>query len=131
MLWREDAQQSPTDAAEQALRGGILADEMGLGKSLEVMALILAHPPPGSSLPRVDQSPKTGPIGWDGPDRGPLPCNATLIVSPRSLLDQWIGELRRHSTLKVLHYQGLVAHAEAAAGQHGSLRKKGKREVSL
>jgi E3 ubiquitin-protein ligase SHPRH len=64
--------------------GGILADEMGLGKTLMAISLILLH-----KAPHVCPNP------------------ATLIITPISILYQWIQEIETHCpTLKLLHYKG-------------------------
>ena len=52
-----DAASLATGRVDHPLLGGILADEMGLGKSVEVLALVLAHPAPATFLthpPLVD-----------------------------------------------------------------------------
>ncbi|KAK5654808.1 hypothetical protein OQA88_6844 [Cercophora sp. LCS_1] len=79
------------------LLGGILADEMGLGKTLEVIALIMLHQNPSNEATIFD------PFS----NRNLLSTSATLIVSPSSLLEQWLSELSRHAPgLKVLYYPG-------------------------
>ncbi|KAK0720531.1 SNF2 family N-terminal domain-containing protein [Lasiosphaeris hirsuta] len=84
--------------SHQNIRGGILAEEMGLGKTLEVIALVLLHQRPEASAMVFD--PYTS--------RELLPTSATLIVTPSTLLDQWISELNRHApTLRILYYPGL------------------------
>ena len=91
----------------ERLRGGILAEEMGLGKTLEVIALILLHPRPQSPAMVFDSF-----LGRDL-----LATPATLIVTPSSLLEQWLSELGRHAPhLKVLSYPGLK---KAAKNKHG------------
>lgn len=191
----------PTKIARKP--GGILADEMGLGKSVEVLACILCHPRPPSTLP-TDQdqetrvfdihpvadangtSPGSGIVNGgarkkkarkrkntvrsssvtfasrssfecvcgaseesaDGSDKvqcekcglwqhmdcvkyerelGPYFCphcwvletqtpvtsGATLIVSPSSILSQWVDETELHlraNSLRVFNYPGIYKH---------------------
>lgn len=92
--------------ASQYLRGGIVAEEMGLGKTLEVIALMLLH--------RRSEGPIMIPDPFLG--RELLSTSATLIVTPATLLDQWLSELHRHApTARILHYPGLK---KAPKGPH-------------
>jgi E3 ubiquitin-protein ligase SHPRH len=85
------------------LRGGIIAEEMGLGKTLEVIALMLLH--------RRPEGPSMVHDPWLG--RELLTTSATLIVTPSTLLDQWLSELSRHApAAKVLYYPGLKKAAK-------------------
>lgn len=63
------------EASESEPRGGILADQMGLGKTLTMIANFIN----GNSPRRADGEPRT-----------------TLIIVPRSLLDQWHREMLDH-----------------------------------
>jgi E3 ubiquitin-protein ligase SHPRH len=86
------------------LCGGIIAEEMGLGKTLEVIALMLLHRRP------------EGPIMVYDPflDRELLSTSATLIVTPSTLLEQWLSEISRHApTARVLYYPGLKKAAKS------------------
>ena len=88
----------------QNIGGGILAEEMGLGKTVEVISLILLHQRP------------EGPTMVFDPylNRQLLATSATLIVTPLSLLDQWLSELQKHSpVLNVLYYPGLKKATKA------------------
>jgi E3 ubiquitin-protein ligase SHPRH len=79
---------------------GILAEEMGLGKTVEMIALISLHTRPQNA---------TGKIRSDGLHTS----SATLIITPPSILPQWISELQRHSpTLKVFNYKGIKSYPE-------------------
>jgi len=40
---------SSTPNRPNSVKGGLLADDMGLGKSIQTIALLLSHPPPGTS----------------------------------------------------------------------------------
>jgi E3 ubiquitin-protein ligase SHPRH len=85
------------------IRGGILAEEMGLGKTLETIALITLH-----------RRPQQGPTVFDPYTFTNVhPIGATLIVCPAILVQQWISEVRSHSNLKVVHYEGIGTSLKA------------------
>ncbi|WYZ38946.1 hypothetical protein EsH8_III_000860 [Colletotrichum jinshuiense] len=87
---------APFQEAEQSVKGGILAEEMGLGKTLEVIGLIALHRRPPSEMVIHTR---------EGEEL--LTTGATLIVTPDSLRQQWISEIRRHAPhLRVKYYPG-------------------------
>jgi len=86
------------------VRGGILADEMGLGKTLSVLSLICWHLDAISNF--------TG-AADDG-------LRMTLIISPKSTLQQWQQQIQRHlkpGAVRVSIYHGLKRQ-EAASRWH-------------
>ena len=82
----------PVAPAHTLLRGGILADAPGLGKTAELAALILAHP----FDPAVpDTSANGNTMRERGVEDQVTRVKTTLVVVTDSILEQWIGELRR------------------------------------
>ncbi|KAF2112416.1 SNF2 family N-terminal domain-containing protein [Lophiotrema nucula] len=86
--------------SSRTLRGGILAEEMGLGKTVELIALLSHHQ---RDIPQGDVfDAYTGAFV--------KPSGSTLIITPPSILDQWINEVKIHAPqLKVFHYTGIPA----------------------
>lgn len=100
---------TPFKEAEQQIKGGILAEEMGLGKTVEMISLIILHQRPQQTIPQVYDN-FTG--------QNLRPTKATLIITPPSILHQWISEIHKHAPqLRVMHYQGIKVHREADSGE--------------
>lgn len=66
---------------------------MGLGKTVEIIALILQTRT--AALPA--HAPPSGHAG------ARIAANATLIVTPLSIVDQWASELAKHAPCLVVH----------------------------
>jgi E3 ubiquitin-protein ligase SHPRH len=92
--------------SSRILKGGILAEEMGLGKTVELISLICHHKrqvPEGNVYDTY-----TGVFV--------KPSGSTLIITPPSILEQWINEIQAHAPmLKVLHYTGIPSSRDSKA----------------
>lgn len=77
------------ELSDEAPFGGLLADGMGLGKTVQTLACMVGNPP--SERDRL---------------RG---VNATLIVVPSSVIEQWLDEIRNHTEIakfpKIMRYK--------------------------
>ncbi|TAQ85853.1 hypothetical protein B7494_g5812 [Chlorociboria aeruginascens] len=93
---------TPFSAIEEGLKGGILAEEMGLGKTVEIISLVTLHKR-HMKEPNVVLNNSSG-----GSVRN---VSTTLIITPSSILQQWISEINKHAPhLNVMHYKGIKAH---------------------
>jgi E3 ubiquitin-protein ligase SHPRH len=102
----------PFYAPEQT-RIGILADEMGLGKTLEIISLIASNQltSPVITPPLTISGMKADGAVLDlkriSNDEGLIRSRATLVVTPISIINQWIGEIRTHApSLTVCVFDG-------------------------
>ena len=97
-LAREQAQAQPKEqqVVVEDKKGGILALEMGLGKTIIMLALIEAN------------------------------IKQTLIVLPRSLLDQWEENIQ-----KTFGHNPLVYHGSRPKSQKMSLAEVAKRRIVI
>lgn len=103
-------------------KGGILAEEMGFGKTCELIALI--------SLNQRDS------LDTNTVHANTIPAltksRATLIVTPTTILQQWMDELARHApSLSVLHYKGVSDPALTKKGAMPLLEDFVQRDVVI
>ncbi|MCJ1431110.1 hypothetical protein MMC27_000461 [Xylographa pallens] len=90
--------------------GGLLADEMGLGKTLTVLALIAGSLDDYKREAQIRQSMKRASYGQGK-------CNSTLIITPKSTLQSWDEQIRKHvrsNSLSVHVYHGKRKISEAS-----------------
>jgi SNF2 family DNA or RNA helicase len=83
-----------------AIQGGVLADEMGVGKTVMMLALVLHHKPSSTSMPSLKEFKSYTQDSYyldKAPTQNLVVSNGTLIVTPQSILFQWISEINRHA----------------------------------
>lgn len=71
---------------------GLLAEEMGLGKTLEMIALSLMN----SRSDTLSSSQPT-PGQFQDHKRALIPSKATLVIVPKTILLQWVSEVKLHA----------------------------------
>lgn len=92
----------PFLTSNQSVKGGILSEEMGLGKTVEMLSLITLHKSPKPSSDQIYDSFAESYVHN---------TKATLIITPQSILQQWITEVKTHApSLKIIHYGGAKQH---------------------
>eukprot|EP00536_Pseudo-nitzschia_multiseries_P013974 jgi/Psemu1/327386/estExt_fgenesh1_pg.C_6390001 len=96
-VWHCSITKSSQPTEPRSVQGGILCDEMGLGKTLQVIALLLAAPPPSSAL-----------VGAKKANLRKQP-QCSMIVCPVSVMSNWQQQIKQHvqdGVLNVGVYQG-------------------------
>ena len=105
---------NPSNISEP--KGGILAEEMGLGKTCELIALLCTNRRP----PEL------------GAPAGLAVSRATLIVTPQTILQQWLDELVKHAPdLSVLHYTGMASVSRSKDDEQRVLRDLATKDVVI
>eukprot|EP00668_Euglena_longa_P010792 GGOE01013090.1.p1 GENE.GGOE01013090.1~~GGOE01013090.1.p1 ORF type:complete len:861 (+),score=186.02 GGOE01013090.1:32-2584(+) len=111
--------------------GGILGEDMGTGKTLICLALVLKTKGTWSAVPNVAV------LEWDASFTPPVACYneylppsrtaaphpesklwtscTTLIIVPKLLVDQWIGEINAHTTPHSLGVRVCRTHRDIAS----------------
>ncbi|KAJ3338640.1 hypothetical protein HDU93_009273 [Gonapodya sp. JEL0774] len=128
----ESENQNPLIQARR-LNGGVVASEMGLGKTVQVIALVLAHPwRPRANPADAEEFSKLASARRKGKGKAhtknpaafvpqlaalqppftpddTLPfCPSTLVVCPPTLAAQWLSEIHTHAPgLAVAEYRGV------------------------
>lgn len=99
---------------DAGLSGGLLAEEMGLGKTVELMALVALHKRPESGPGKVLDVVSNTTV---------TPSQATLIITPPSILQQWKSELSRHApALRVCQYDGIPGTRKKGGTEEDTIR---------
>ncbi|EDO18642.1 hypothetical protein Kpol_1048p73 [Vanderwaltozyma polyspora DSM 70294] len=97
----KDIYESMTSGISQYGAKGLLSEEMGLGKTIEILSLILLN-----KRKILDNSIENNTFSSDD-GRSILKTKCTLIICPNAILEQWINEVKSHTTgLSIFHYKG-------------------------
>jgi len=72
----------PANTGPEYQGKGLLAEEMGLGKTVEMLSLVTLNSRPSKSFQELGALPKIG---------------TTLVIVPRTILQQWVSEVKLHS----------------------------------
>jgi hypothetical protein len=101
--------------------GGVLADDMGLGKTLQTLAWLAWLK--DATLNPPDSAESTGATSPTQSARGqPAGLNSSLVVCPKSVMDNWRGEAERfYPSLRVRVWRGEPAGELSTARESADL----------